>query len=247
MPDLSVGSPFARVGDLELGLRPYHPPTPLYKYMERKWAEMVVHSGYIQLTPIASYRDLAEPGERRDDSDGLQRATVLDSDLPIEHPSEFSAWETYDPDCIANPTTGQIMAGNRWEGGGADCCLVLCLTPLLDFQLMKKFDQNNDCALQIDNPVGFFITIARHLLRIHATSSPFIGRCSYDGRPTFTEKLSGRERVMPRALMKRADHSHHAEVRMVFPTPAVPKAPLRITIPELKPYASLIDPKTVVL
>lgn len=242
VPDLSIYSPFAHLDAYEHGLRPYDPPVPLYKYMERRWADEVLNSGCVQLSSITDYRDLKEDGETRDEDDGRQRTTMFDADLPLEIPSKYSEWITFAPDVIGNPLTNQLSAYNVWHNTGADSCFVLCLTPLLDAQLMKKLDPKYDCALQIDDPIGFFITLARLLVAKGTSHSPFLGQCSYDGLSTFTEKLSGRERVLPRALMKRWEHSHHQEVRMVFPTTGVPTKPLQVTAHELRAYVRLVSP-----
>ena len=242
VPDLSIGSPYAHLNAYEMGLRPYDPPVPLYKYMKREDAEKVIDSGLIRLGSIVRYRDLDSRGEIRDDAEGLQRAIMLDADIPIENPFNFSEWVTFEPGVIANPSTNQLFVANSISNSGVENCFVLCLTPRRDAKLMKEFDPGYDCALLIDDPVGFFIILARHLSGEGTTHSPFLGQCSYDGLPTFKENISSKERVMPRALMKRPDHKHHNEVRMVFPTTAKTTGHWDATIPELRSYARLISP-----
>lgn len=239
-PDLSIDSPYGKIESYELGLRPYDAPTPLFKYMEKRWAQDVIEKGSIQILTASGYRDLVATGETRDISEGLQRMDVLDADLPLEDPFSFSGWDTFAPDAIGDSTTNSLCAHNKWQSTGSNLSSILCFTPLLDDMLMKELDPKYDCVLQINSPVGFFITIARYLISTGFTQSPFLGKCSYNGSSTFRDKISGKERLMPRALMKRSDHSHHEEVRMVFPTKEVSTVPLKITIPEIRSYVSIV-------
>jgi hypothetical protein len=239
-PDLSTGSPYAKIDAYENGLWPYDPPTPIYKYMEERWAKEFLKSGAIQLSPTSTYNDLPNLGETRDENDGKQRTTMFDADLPMEHPHTFGNWETFAPGVIGDPKTGRLFMANSFESKSADCLYVLCTTPKWDYDLMKQLDPKYNCALQIEDPVGFFITIGRYLIRDGITKLPYFGKCSYNGKTTFIEKGSGRERLIPRALLKKKEHSHHEEIRMVFPCHRPPKDSIKPKITALKNYVKLV-------
>src|SRR5450759_5590660 len=100
---------------------------------------------------------------------------MLDADIPIENPFNFSEWVTFEPGVSANPSTNQLFVANSISNSGVENCFVLCLTPRRDAKLMKEFDPGYDCALLIDDPVGFFTVSYTHL-RAHETRHDLVCR-----------------------------------------------------------------------
>lgn len=239
-PGYVARPPYGRLREFELGLRPYSPPSPLFKHMELAHARSAVEHGQLQLTPVWKYRDQPGTGDVKDQREGLERMVGFTEDAVTEgfiH-IEGANFKALPGGVLVDQNSGARIWNVNTIGVPFDRAYVLCLTPRGDAECARDLDERYNAAIKIKKPIGFFIAVARHLVERNITATPLFGRCVYDGTTTYVDH-NGTLRMIPRAFLKRADHRPYSEVRMVFPVQRFPAEPILITVPEIRRYLRL--------
>lgn len=202
-------------------------PPPLYKYMERQWAEALVKCGRIRIGTLYDYR-------RTDEAEGTNIVYSADT---VEWAAAEDAPEFY-KQVLGHPLRDYI----RIEGiefrqpHMVPDAYIHCMSEAFSADLMKRLAY--DACVRIRDPRRFLRCITDHLIREGLVIRWTVRRCTY----VVDRKVHHRESVRPLpGFTKEVRYAHDQEVRAVWvPVPGtLPIGPLHLELPELCETCSL--------
>lgn len=177
---------------------------PIYKYLERRHAEMMTNEGRIRIGTLFDYRKVEEYDMQRADINEGKMVFVYDIDKEIN--------VTELPDIFADRIEGNANFKNIILRAPLDApdCYVYCCSQIFDETLMKDFGA--DCCVEIFDVYAFAEAIGKKLADeglIYNCVMP--GPCNYIGHEVEHNFKETSEFLKDKELF-----GHQSEYRIIY-------------------------------
>jgi hypothetical protein len=216
-------------------------PTPLYKYLEPRYAQDLISEGCIKLGTLSEYRGMEGSDQERGDAH--------EGKLTLESPAGRHAYGGEKlPPPLRNSDVRIGPGAFVTEGRGAITIesritdlLIYCTMEAYDADYGPRFGNGKAMAcVRIDQPEQFFLALDAALqASMSAVGTPLRGpvwgRCVYEGHQHNWE----REDLPDKRLLKEVKYQGQREVRVFWePVPMRTLKPIILKVPALTPYCS---------
>ena len=213
--------------------------TPLYKYMRREHAAMLLKSGSLRIGTLAEFRDTEGHGDQIGDADEGR-------DLPIEHVENAS---NDDPDSISSfvrdvisvpQGPGRLTIRGATFGKVVDGppAYVFCLSECVDAAQMELMGY--DTCVRIAEPERFIASLTSKLNQLgHIKGAAEFGPCEYRER----ERDWRGPPPLSLGFIKPPKYSSQREVRALWPAARAEAEPVVVRVLSAARFCSLVDPR----
>ncbi len=199
-----------------------------YKYLPRKYADLLVKNGQIRIGTIFTYRK--DEIEARKDVDEATK-TLFTKQIIFE--ADDIPERLKRDKLIKIEGDGKVIFSNYTIG--YPNAFVYCVSEVLSKEVMESFS-DCDTVVEISDCEFVFDNLARSFANAGRIQPDYlIGRCDYSGR-----KFEG-DNSSNAFFLKDAKYSYQNEIRLVMLPTQKDIEPFTVEIPELKTYIRIVD------